>query len=199
MADFITTEQARIRTRSKRKIEEFDSSTSSKKICLTTEGPEYIVEPFKSSLLRNIVKIPNFDTLKSKDQEWKSHRYRTHMGYPFVLCARPNGLRCTEQHNKCMAIWFKPLPYDLGESLAKAKLSLAISNSRGAEKGLKIEVKEYTWDEADTTSDNPAFSFDLSAFQHSAIEEANCIDSDGSLTLIIDEDISDSTSFITEK
>ena len=133
------------------------------------------------------VRIDNFESKRKENVKWESERLLSRDGYPYKLIVRPNGLRFTEGHNKCVGIWFKPMPYNLLET-ARIKLSIAVeSHTKTEVEGLSIPMAEYMWDKEDVVNQNPAFSFDLTAIRHSAIKQAKCVSDDGSLTLCIKE------------
>ena len=135
------------------------------------------------------LKIANFESLRKKNQQYISDRLRTNANYPFKLYVRPNGLRCTKQHGKCVGVWFKPLPYDLDQSTARAKISITVDCPNGWKDGLRIALEEHSWNEADTTRENPAFYFDLGAITLEAINASGCISDDGSVSLTVEEEI----------
>ena len=133
------------------------------------------------------VRIDDFKNKIKDNAKWESDLLLSRDGYPYKLIVRPNGLRFTKGHNKCVGIWFKPMPYNLRET-ARIKLSIAVESPTKTEvEGLSIPTAEYTWDKKDVISQNPAFSFDLTAIKHSAIEQAKCVGDDGNLTLCIEE------------
>ncbi len=140
------------------------------------------------------VEILDYFELKDKNQVWVSEIFSTNEGYKFCLHIRPNGLRYTAGFNKCVGIWFKPMPGENDSQLpwpAKVNLSLWVQNVSGSSviDGLVIDMKEYTWKREDTRSINPAFKLNLTALRHNAIEEG-CIINDGgrkSIIIVIEE------------
>ena len=133
--------------------------------------------------------IENFSNLVKEDAKWESEKLTSYHNYPFKLIIRPNGLRFTKGHKKCVGIWFKPLPYNLSGPANVRLMVQAVSPTNSEVEGLIIPMKEYTWTEEDIIGQNPAFCFDLTAITHSAIKQENCIGADKSLTLYVHEEI----------
>lgn len=107
--------------------------------------------------------------------------------YRYSLVVRPNGLRCTDGYGKAIGIWFRPLP-SLAPSNDDAKVKLSISIlSKSGNTMLTTDEKDFEWDEEQTMSPYPASKFDLMAFKHSEVEQKNCIDDEGRVTVIINE------------
>ena len=129
--------------------------------------------------------IENFSNLVKEDAKWESEKLTSYHNYPFKLIIRPNGLRFTKGHKKCVGIWFKPLPYNLSGPANVRLMVQAVSPTNSEVEGLIIPMKEYTWTEEDIIGQNPAFCFDLT---HSVLLSRK-IGADKSLTLYVHEEI----------
>ena len=179
-------------------------STAVVYLALRLSGSEKDIQTSTSMLesSRNhvpMVTIPNYLEIKAKNGVYESGKLFTHAcKYPYKLLIRPNGLKFTKGYGKCMGIWLKPEPCNLKKPV-KVYLSIVVKTQGEASttnNKLTIPKTECTWDEEDTTSPNPAVCFALNAIQHSDILEADCIDSDGSLTLFVEEIVEPSNSQI---
>ena len=127
---------------------------------------------------------------KPSEVKYESQPRFTTEEYKYSIVVRPNGLKHTDSYGEAVGIWFNPLPSDADDNLlwpAKIKMQLSLLKSESKEKILKIPMKEYKWERYWTKSQYPAFNFDFKTLQHSAIQREGCVDSDGFLTILIEE------------
>ena len=135
------------------------------------------------------IEVPYREDGKVINNSWESKpRFITATSphYKYSLVVRPNGLRCTDGYGKAIGIWFRPLPSNDTTWPAKVKLSISILD-RGGNVVLTTDQKDFEWVEEQTMSPYPTSKFDLMAFKHCEVEQKNCVDNEGSVTIILNE------------
>ena len=135
------------------------------------------------------IKVPYCEDGKVINDSWESKpRFITATSphYKYSLVVRPNGLRCTDGYGKAIGIWFRPLPSNDATWPAKVKLSISILD-RGGNVVFTTDQKDFEWVEEQTMSPYPTSKFDLMAFKHCEVEQKNCVDDEGGVTIIINE------------
>ena len=135
------------------------------------------------------IKVPYCEDGKVINDRWESRpRFSivTSPHYRYSLVVRPNGLRFTDGYGKAIGIWFRPLPSNDAIWPAKVRLSISILD-RGRNVVLTTDQQDFEWVEEQTMSPYSTSKFDLMAFKHCEVEQKNCVDDEGSVTIIINE------------